>query len=49
MIMEYCKKVSHGYEKMSYTLKNGIVIRGSVKVYSIHIIKQLFIFNLKAT
>ncbi len=29
--------------------KISMVIRGSVKVYNMHVIKQSFIFNLKAT
>lgn len=42
-------KVSHKYKKISYKyerLKN-IIIKGSAKVYSMHFIKLLFIFNLE--
>ena len=40
--------MNYGCEKISYGLKN-IVIRGSIKIYNIHIIKQSFIFNLEIT
>ena len=42
-----CGEMSHGCENVSCKcmgLKN-IIIKGSVKVYSMHVIKQSFIFN----
>ncbi len=49
MIVKCYKKESHEYKKMSYKCKGlkNIVIRDSIKVYSMHIIKQLFIFNFE--
>ena len=46
MVVKRYGEVSQGYEKMRCGLKN-IVIRGSIKVYSMHIIKQSYIFNLE--
>ena len=46
MVVKHYREVSYRYKKIGCGLKN-IVIKSSVKVYNIHIIKQLFIFNFK--
>ncbi len=42
MVVKYYEKISYGYEKEScgYKKLKNIVIKDSIKVYSIHIIKQ---------
>ncbi len=49
MVVKHYKEVSHGCKEVSCGCKRfkNIVIRGSIKVYSMHVIKQSFIFNLK--